>query len=378
MEKERILAGKLGRLAWKLGQGGIRLAVAGILLTAGNAAAYNWQALPEEAPSPERNPTTEAKVALGKKLYFDPRLSKTGTVSCNTCHNLMEGGDDGRPTSMGVHGRIGPRNAPPVWNAAFMSTQFWDGRAKTLEEQALGPLVAHPEMGMPDHKRVVERLRAIPGYVTEFEQVFGDEQAVTVDNAVKAIAAFERTLITPYSPYDRYVNGNKEALSEQQLRGMRTFNQVGCTSCHSGPAFNGPQMRRPKGNGFFQEFPKFTDNPYVEEYNLMADKGRAEVTGKASDAHRFKVPTLRNVELTAPYFHNGAVKTLAEAVRVMAKTQLNRELSEQQVADIVAFLRGLTGEFPVIRMPRLPSKPGTTVIQGAQPASAFESGSGGH
>jgi len=356
------------------------LATAGALLLASSAVAApgDWEPLPEEPPSPDHNPTTEPKVELGKKLYFDPRLSETGTVSCNTCHNVMEGGDDGRPTSMGVHGRIGPRNAPTVWNAAFHSTQFWDGRAKNVEEQAKGPLLAHPEMGMPNHGKVMERVREVPGYVAEFEEVFGGEDPVTIENAVKAIGAFERTLITPNSAYDRYAKGNKDALTEQQKRGLETFKEVGCTSCHSGPAFNGPQMNMPEGQGFFQKFPQFTDNKYVEKYNLMADPGRARGTEKEAHKHQWKVPTLRNVELTAPYFHNGAVKTLPEAVRVMGKTQLNKDLSEQQVADIVAFLESLTGEFPAIEMPRLPSKPGESIIKGAKPASAFEEGGSNH
>jgi cytochrome c peroxidase len=341
---------------------------------AGSAAAADWKPLPEEPPKPEGFTMSEDKVELGKKLYFDPRLSKTGTVSCNTCHNVMEGGDDGRPSSMGVHGRVGPRNAPTVWNAAFMSTQFWDGRAATLEEQAKGPLLAHPEMGMASHDDVMERVREVPGYVAEFKAVYGGSQPVNIENAVDAIAAFERTLITPNSPYDRYVQGDKDAMTDQQVAGMKTFEEVGCTTCHSGPAFNGPQPNMAKGQGFFQKFPMYEENnPYIEEYDLMADKGRGGVTGEESDNHRYKVPTLRNVTLTAPYFHNGAVKTLPEAVRVMAKSQLNTELSDKQVEQIVAFLHALEGEFPEITLPRLPSKSGETIVRGAAPA-----GGGGH
>lgn len=358
-------------------RGGRLLAVAGTLLVAGNAAAYDWQALPTEPPSPDHNPTTEAKVELGKKLFFDPRYSATGTVSCNTCHNIMEGGDDGRPTSMGVHGRTGPRNAPTVWNAAFMSTQFWDGRAKNLEEQAKGPVQADVEMGVDKLEVALQRVASIPAYREMFREAFpNDDEPISVDNGARAVAAFERTLITPNSPYDRYVKGDKDALSEQQVRGMKTFNEVGCTSCHSGPAFNGPQINMPEGKGFFQKFPTFTDNKYVEKYNLMADKGRARGTGKDAHMHMYKVPTLRNVALTAPYFHNGAVPTLSEAVRVMAKTQLNKELSDQQVADIVAFLEGLTGEFPQMELPRLPSKSGETIVEAGQ--SKVMGGSGGH
>ncbi len=326
------------------------------------ATAGQWEPLPETAPAPPDNPTTEAKVKLGKELYFDPRISDTGTVSCNSCHNVSEGGDDGLSTSIGIRGRAGPRNAPTVWNAAFNSTQFWDGRADSLEEQAKGPIVTAVEMGMPSQKAVVERLRRIPGYRKEFEEVFGQEQSLTMENIAKAIAAYERTLITPNSPFDRYLKGDKSALTKQQRRGMQTFNQVGCTNCHFGPAFNGPQANMAKGKGFYQKFPVFSDNQYIEEYNLEKDLGRYGVTGKEGDKHRFKVPILRNVALTAPYFHNGSVRTLEQAVRVMAKVQLDKALTEQQVSNIVAFLRSLTGEFPKQILPRLPYAPGKALL----------------
>ncbi|HEB59181.1 MAG TPA: cytochrome-c peroxidase [Gammaproteobacteria bacterium] len=324
------------------------------------AMAYEWQALPGKAPEPADNPTTPEKVELGRLLYFDPRFSQTGTVSCNSCHNLMLGGDDNRPFSMGVHGKMGGRSAPSVWNAAFASSQFWDGRAASLEEQAKGPVVNPVEMGMSDLEKAMDRVRAIPGYEPYFVRAFGTDKPMTVDNAAKAVAAFERTLITPNSPYDRFVKGDKKALNAQQQRGMKTFAEVGCTSCHSGPAFNGPAMKA--GTGFFMKFPTFENNEYVKKYDLMKDKGRFEVTKKEADKHLFKVPTLRNVALTAPYFHNGSVKTLDEAVRVMAKVQLNKDLSDGQVKDIVVFLNALTGEFPQMSLPRLPATPGWTVI----------------
>jgi len=320
------------------------------------AGAAQWEALPEMAPASADNPTTRAKVELGKMLYFDPRLSSTGTVSCFSCHNVMEGGDDHRPTSIGVHGQVGERNAPTVWNAAFHSAQFWDGRAPTLEEQAKGPPVNPIEMGMADLDITVQRIRDIPGYKVYFDEAFGEGDNITINNAVKAIAAYERTLITPGSPYDRYVNGVKSALTEQQLQGMRTFAATGCLACHSGPAFNGPAL--PPGQGFFQKFPIFTDNEYVEKYRLLEDEGRFVATGEESDKHLWRVPSLRNLPNTAPYFHNGSVKTLPEAVRVMAKTQLNKELSDTEVADIVAFLEALDGPYPDQLMPRLPPTPG--------------------
>ncbi len=333
-------------------------------LVANAAFPYDWQALADKAPEPEDNPTTEEKVELGRMLYFDPRFSSTGTVSCNSCHNLMLGGDDNRAVSMGVHGKTGGRSAPTVWNAAFSSSQFWDGRAASLEEQAKGPVVNPVEMGMSELEQAMDRVRAIPGYKPYFAKAFGGDDPMTVDNAAKAVAAFERTMITPNSPYDRFVKGEKAALDEQQVRGMNHFHEVGCTSCHSGPAFNGPAM--PAGSGFFMKFPSSADQEYVKKYQLMADQGRFEVTAKEADKQLFKVPTLRNVALTAPYMHNGSVKTLDEAVRVMAKLQLDKTLSEEQVADIVAFLNALTGEFPEQTLPRLPGTPGWTIVEAAE------------
>lgn len=333
-------------------------------LVIGPAAAYDWKPLPTEPPSPAHNPTTAAKVELGRKLFFEPRYSATGTVSCNTCHNIMEGGDDGRPTSMGVHGKTGPRNAPTVWNSAFNSTQFWDGRAKNLEEQAKGPVLAQVEMGVKELDTALEIVASIPEYRQMFLKAFpDDENPVSVDNGARAVAAFERTLITPNSPYDRYVKGDKKAMDDQQIRGMRTFNEVGCTACHSGPAFNGPQPDLAEGTGFYQKFPVFSDNDYVAKYDLMTDQGRARETGEEKDKHMYKVPTLRNITLTAPYFHNGKAPTLHEAVAVMAKTQLNQDLTQQQLEDIVAFLGALTGEFPEMTLPRLPSRSGEAVIR---------------
>ncbi len=339
-------------------------AVAAGLLQA-NVYAAEWQALPDKAPEPADNPTTPEKVELGRMLYFDPRFSATGTVSCNSCHNLMLGGDDNRPVSMGVQGQTGGRSSPTVWNSGFSSTQFWDGRAATLEDQAKGPVVNPVEMGMSDLEDAMNRVRAIPGYKPYFERAFGDKDPMTVDNAAKAVAAYERTLVTPDSPYDRFVKGDKQALTEQQQRGMQAFADTGCASCHSGAAFNGPAL--PAGTGFFMKFPTFTDNDYVKKYGLMDDPGRANVTKADTDKHLWKVPTLRNVALTAPYFHNGSVATLDEAVRVMAKAQLNRDLTDDQAADIAAFLNALTGEFPQQPLPRLPATLGWAI--GSSPAS---------
>ena len=324
----------------------------------GAATAAQWQALPTKAPEPADNPTTPAKVELGKMLYLDPRLSSSGTVSCNSCHNVMAGGEDNRGGSVGVKGQVGGRSAPTVWNSAFNSVQFWDGRAASLEAQAKGPVTNPIEMGMKSWDDVVARLKEIPGYRQGFAAAFGSADAINVDNAAKAIAAYERTLITPNSPYDQHVNGKTGVLTEQQVRGMNTFAEVGCVSCHSGPAFNGPTQA--EGTGFFMKFPTFPDAALEAKYGFEKDIGRAEVTKNEADKHFYKVPTLRNIALTAPYFHNGKVMDLPTAVQVMGKTQLNKDLSEQQVNDIVAFLNALTGEFPSQAMPHLPDYPNKT------------------
>jgi cytochrome c peroxidase len=310
-----------------------------------------WEALPTTAPAPADNPTTAEKVELGKMLYHDPRLSSTGTVSCASCHNAMLGGEDNRPNSMGVNGQTGGRSSPTVWNSAFNSVQFWDGRAASLEAQAAGPVTNPIEMGMKNWDDVVARLKTIEGYNKAFTAVFG-ENSINQENATKAIAAYERTLITPNSPYDKYVKGDKSALDAQQVRGMEKFAALGCAGCHSGAAFN--------GGGSFQRFPVNDNAFFAAKYEFKKDKGKAEVSKKQEDEHLWKVPTLRNIALTAPYFHNGGVKTLDEAVQIMGKLQLDKELSKEEVADIVAFLNSLTGEFPKQQMPILPPTSGKT------------------
>ena len=324
----------------------------GLTLFSGAVLAVDWQALPVKAPEPASNPLTPAKVELGKMLYHEVRISSNGVLSCNSCHNVMSGGEDNRSGSIGVKNQVGGRSAPTVWNSAFSSVQFWDGRAASLEEQAKGPVTNPAEMGMKSWDDVVARLKQMPEYVKAFDSAFGDG-GITADNAAKAIASYERTLITPNSAYDRYVKGDKSALTEQQVRGMNTFAEVGCVGCHSGAAFNGPSL--PEGTGFFQKFPAFENGMFEARYRFSDDEGRFAVTKDPSDKHFFKVPTLRNIALTAPYFHNGKVETLQDAVRVMGKVQLNKDLTDAQIEDITAFLNSLTGEFPKIEMPRLPA-----------------------
>ncbi len=310
-----------------------------------------WETLPTEAPAPAENPTTSEKVELGQMLYHDPRLSSTGTVSCASCHNTMLGGEDNRANSMGVNGQTGGRSAPTVWNSAFNKVQFWDGRAASLEAQAAGPVTNAIEMGMKSWDDVVARLKSIDGYQVAFEKAFGKD-AISKDNATKAIAAYERTLITPNSPYDKYVEGDKAALTLQQVRGMEKMSDLGCTGCHSGAAFNGA--------GMFQKFPMIANGYFEAQYHFKKDKGVAEVSKNPADENLWKVPTLRNIALTAPYFHNGSVKTLDQAVAIMGQVQLGKDLSKADIADIVAFLNALSGEFPKQKMPVLPGTPDTT------------------
>jgi len=307
---------------------------------------------PKEVIAPSDNPMSEKKIELGRMLYFDKRLSVNDKISCNSCHNVMAGGDDGLSFSPGHEGKLGGRNSPTVWNSAFSSVQFWDGRAPTLEEQAKGPLVNSAEMGMSDHKAVVQKVSKISGYKKYFKEVFNDENP-NIDNIAKAIAAYERTLITPNSAYDKFLAGDVSALSDSAKNGWKLVAKTGCTSCHMGPMFAGPAL--PAGTGFYQKFPTYTDNEYVAKYDFNKDIGRAEVTKNKADEHLFRVPTWRNVARTSPYFHNGSVSDLGEVVRVMAKTQLNKELPEQDVKDIVEFLNSLNGELPKQTEPKLPS-----------------------
>ncbi|AWI78075.1 cytochrome-c peroxidase [Parazoarcus communis] len=342
------------------------LALSGLCALALTAHAQQWAALPEQPPIPADNPQSQAKIDLGKTLFFDPRLSEHGTLSCNSCHNVMAGGDDNRPNSIGMHDARGGRSAPTVWNAAYQSVQFWDGRAGTLEEQAKGPITNPIEMGMSDAAVAVGRLEQIPAYLPLFKAAFpAASKPITMDNVAKAIAAYERTLVTPDSPYDRYVKGDKTALTEQQARGMKTFGELGCTACHAGANFSGPPM--PMAQGFFMKFPTFAGSAFDKQYDLLSDTGRHASTGKDSDKHMWRVPTLRNIALTAPYMHNGKVPTLEEAVRVMAKTQLNRDIDATQLADVVAFLTSLSGRFPEQTMPRLPLTNGNSIVPPIDP-----------
>ncbi|MDC0598324.1 cytochrome-c peroxidase [Gammaproteobacteria bacterium] len=279
-----------------------------------------------------------AQVELGKKLYFDPRLSKSGWISCNSCHNLSMGGTDNLPSSIGHNWQQGPINSPTVLNSSFNLAQFWDGRAADLAEQAAGPIANPGEMAFT-HELAIEVLQSIPGYVAEFQSTFGDND-ITIDRVTTAIAEFEKTLVTPNSRFDQWLSGNENVLTEEEQDGYRLFKLTGCIGCHNGPAVGGNAYQR---MGSFNRYE--TDNPAT---------GRQAVTGIQSDRLRFKVPTLRNIELTYPYFHDGQVKTLTEAVDTMAWVQLNRRFSPEGTAKVVAFLKSLTGEQPSFALPILP------------------------
>ena len=327
---------------------------------AAQAAAFDiLQPLPDKVPVPGDNPLTNAKIALGKQLYFDRRLSVNGTVSCNSCHNVMAGGQDDRPLSVGALGKSGQRNAPTVWNVAFQTVLYWDGRARSLEEQLHSHLLDDTVMAMPDANAIRHRLDMIPGYRKEFAKAFGGRDAATLDNTAKALASYIRTLVTPGSAFDHYIRGNNSALSASARRGLSHFRDIGCMSCHFGVNFAGPAPGPylKMGDGFYELFPNFLGSKYEAQYNLAADTGRIQYSHDPGEKHMFRLPTLRNIAMTGPYFHNGSVPTLSEAVRVMARTELKTTLSDKETRDIVAFLESLTGHFPAQTMPKLPPTP---------------------
>jgi cytochrome c peroxidase len=303
-----------------------------------------FKPIPVKAPELPGNPATAEKLALGKMLYFDPRLSATHAISCASCHNIGLGGADNSPTSAGFHGTRGGRNSPTVFNAVFNFVQFWDGRAKDLEEQAGGPMVNPVEMASPK-QHVAEQLAALPAYRDDFARAFpGDANPVSLANAQKAIAVFEATLITPNAPFDRFLRGDATALDATQKAGLGLFMDKGCTACHSGVNVGGTM------------YAKFGVVAAPDaRYRPAGDKGRGGITGAAADDYFFKVPTLRNIALTAPYFHTGSEQDLAKVVDVMATVQLGQTLSKPETAQIVAFLNALTGDQPRIVHPQLPA-----------------------
>jgi cytochrome c peroxidase len=277
----------------------------------------------------QRTQDTDDAVELGKQLFFDPRLSSDGTVSCSSCHVLSQGGVDGKAVSVGVGGRRGRRNSPTVYNAVRQTSQFWDGRAPDLIAQARGPLLAHEEMAMGQPAQVTRVLRDIPGYAPRFASAFPDHPyAVDFEHAVEAIAAFETTLITP-SRWDRFLDGDATALTFEEIEGLRVFGDLGCVQCHTGELVGG-RMYQTVGAAV----------PWPNQ----RDQGRFEITNQPADRMLFKVPSLRNVRLTAPYFHDGSVADLGEAIRMMGLHQLGLEMNDREVAAITTWLDTLTGD----------------------------------
>jgi cytochrome c peroxidase len=306
-------------------------------------ARQQFQPIPETPPALAGNAATPAKVELGKMLYFDPRLSASHTISCASCHSIGLGGADAQPTSIGHRWQHGDRNAPTVFNAVFNKAQFWDGRAKDLEQQAGGPIVNPVEMASPAPE-VVALLHGIPGYREAFAAAFpGERDPVTLANVQKSIAVFEATLITPDAPFDRFLRGDAQALSPAQQQGLALFMSNGCSACHNGINVGGGSyapfgvVERPGG-----------------DLLPPTDKGRFMVTRTPSDEYVFKVPSLRNIALTAPYFHTGQVWDLRQAVAVMGASQLGVHLTDEEADKITAFLDALTGRQPQLVYPILP------------------------
>lgn len=299
-----------------------------------------FQPVSEMADNPA-NPVTDAKVALGRMLYYETRLSKNRTVSCNSCHDLASFGDDGLPVSKGIHDQVGGRSAPTVYNAAIHIAQFWDGRAADVEEQAVGPVLNPIEMGMPDEAYVLRVLNSIPGYVEAFAKAFPDEdQPLTYQNVGKAIGAFERKLMTP-SRFDDFLKGDDAALNDAEKHGLNLFVTTGCTVCHNGMGVGGHLFQK---LGLVKEWP-------------TKDLGRYEATKNEADKYFFKVPSLRNITETGPYLHDGSIGSLEEIVSKMAEYQLGRQLSKEDVDSIVVFLGSLKGRIDedYIRQPELPA-----------------------
>ncbi len=294
-----------------------------------------FEPLPFLPPIPADNTMTQEKIDLGAMLFFEPRISASGVISCASCHNPALGWSDRIDRAVGHEGQVGVRNTPTVLNSGFLDSQFWDGREPDLEGQALGPIQADVEMNMT-LEQAISRLKEFELYQTHFAAAFPeDDDPINSENVALAIATFERTLNTPNSPFDRYLRGDLQAISDQAKEGMTLFVDNGCLACHNGPVLS---------DGNFHRF----------ELPGSKDEGRFLVTGEESDMYRFRTPTLRNVAVTYPYFNNGSIDNLPDAVNLMADQMLGHEFSEDEVEAIVAFLHTLTGEMPNVAIPALP------------------------
>ncbi|MGP9790651.1 cytochrome-c peroxidase [Roseinatronobacter sp. NSM] len=313
------------------------LAMGASALQASDVAEYLdfFEPLPAIAPIPANNSLTPEKIELGKMLFFEPRISGSGVISCATCHNPALGWSDRIPTAVGHDGQVGNRNTPTVLNSGFLGSQFWDGREPDLEGQALGPIEAEIEMNM-DLEAAIRRLKEFDIYHEHFAAAFpGEEDPIRAENIAFAIASFERTLNTPNSPFDRYLRGDEGAMTGQQVEGMKLFVDAGCVACHNGPALTDSNFHR-------FELPGSTD------------EGRFIVTGDEMDRFAFRTPTLRNVAVTYPYFNNGSVENLQDAVQLMGQQMLGQDFTTDELDSLVAFMHALTGEMPALEIPALP------------------------
>jgi cytochrome c peroxidase len=306
------------------------------------------------------NPITESKVELGKMLYYDPRLSESGVISCNTCHNLATYGVDNLPTSLGHRWSAGPRNSPTVLNAALHTTQFWDGRAADVEEQAKGPVLNPIEMALPSEEVAVNRIASMPEYVARFKAAFPrQEDALNYDNIANAIGVFERTLTTPYR-FDEFLKGDLDALNEDELAGLDVFINQGCVGCHAGPTLGGQLEAR---FGVVESYWEATREYIgINQSTMPMDVGKFAVTQKQEDLYVFKAPSLRNITRTYPYFHDGSVWDLRDATQIMARVQLGNDLSEEDLDALMAFYGALEGEIPAdaLELPVLPASTAQT------------------
>jgi len=293
----------------------------------------------EKLTSNPKNPTTAAKIELGKMLYFEPRLSKSGLISCNTCHNLAIGGTDGMAAAIGHKWTANPHHlsSPTVYNAVFYSQQFWDGRSPHLEDQAQGPIQAGPEMAAPKDF-VTGVVNSMPVYVEKFQKSYGKDVKITFEKIADTIAVYERTLVTP-SRYDAFLNGNKKALKAPEQKGLKTFIDKGCVTCHNDIALGGTM----------QAFGAVAPYKHMDVGDFKGDKNGM-----------VRVPTLRNVTQTAPYFHNGQIATLSEAIKEMGRIQLGIDLSDTETNEIETFLKSLEGQKPTVLYPMLPASTATT------------------
>lgn len=310
-----------------------------------------FKPIPSVVPAIKGNAVTRDKIELGEMLFFDPRLSASQIISCNSCHNLAAGGVDAGPTSIGHGWQKGPRRAPTVLNAVFNIAQFWDGRAADLKAQAKGPVQASAEMNATP-ALVEKTLASMPAYVDRFKKAFPEDASpVTFDNITKAIEAFEATLITPASRFDQFLEGNAGALTAEEKKGLSLFMDKGCSSCHNGINVGGEAY-----------FPFGVVEKPGAEILPANDKGRFAVTKTASDEYVFRAAPLRNVALRAPYFHSGQVWNLKQAVGIMGASQLGQTLTDQEEDAIVAFLQTLTGEQPKVELPILPPRTNSTPL----------------